>query len=457
MELGTDIGSMLYSARATRAFAPSSDKADGESRPRPSWSPLPINSRWGAGYLPYSAAAQLMTLQQHRSNMLAANRVLSAGAASRHAAATMLAQTMPVPFSPAPIPTNYPLRTSVPAPAASRPNPQGEALDRLSRQLAALQAEVAALRATPLQVAAPDLPQGSPQPPVDSVSQAFSARSSDLEPSFTHAEPSSEPASAFHSSQVDSSPAVGASPISPSAAGYLVHGPVARSILDIPKSELTALIADNPLAARYFPRKVDSFFYPRGVATIGGEGVAQDLRIMRDWAANVNVIPLSVALALNLPMLKTGMKLSSSTQEGAHVVGRLDTSGLCFILLPGTDHELRLPFGTTLVVDTSADMCDLLVGNEQCKMIADYPQQFPVPTISFYPNLVENPACVVQMAAETSFTQDVVALATLRHAAHVTFAYLPPGSSEPEDPVPPVSKLGGGTKGRKREGYPKSI
>ncbi len=310
---------------------------------------------------------------------------------STHANATLLSTSVPKSFEPAPLPA-----TSAPAPAAP-PKPS---------------------------VSKPSVAKDAGTFSEEELLQALS----DLFGDFAARLRRHRPAAAATSSTaafVTTATSAASSDLPPVPADF-------KPVTAMSVGERTSAYSVNPVAAAYARRRIDTFNYPPGTARLCSiRGVVTGLRtlLMRDMAANCNIITLVVALALKLPILPTSQRLLSSTDTGKSVVGVVDTSGLSIELMPGTPYAVSLPLTETLVVDQPPVMYDILIGNQQMHLVADSLSSYPTPTLTYRPNYITHPDFVVPISMHSELPSP--------SRAHACATFLvPEPETEPMEPEP---------------------
>ncbi|PNW77124.1 hypothetical protein CHLRE_10g423050v5 [Chlamydomonas reinhardtii] len=152
------------------------------------------------------------------------------------------------------------------------------------------------------------------------------------------------------------------------------------------------------------------FYYSTRVLSIGG---AFPLAL-RDPCADVNLISEDCALQHGFQFKPSKCNLTTGTQQSGSVKGQLVTEGVTVTLLAGTGNEVRLPLTKTLVVP-STKLFGFLAGNEQFHALADYITQYPIAQLHFYPNVVQQPQCVVTVPMARA--ADARAVCAIRDAA----------------------------------------
>ncbi|KXZ52120.1 hypothetical protein GPECTOR_10g1143 [Gonium pectorale] len=321
----------------------------------------------------------------------------------RTAMATLRSQAVPTSFEPAPLGSDYPPRVPAPAqqPAQQLPTRrevQAQIDELLEQYRRAMQSELLAL----VKGSAGSGAQGSEAD--DGSTRAHKG---------TQCVPSELPSCPSSPSTSSQGPVAGAGGTSEAAAAatsrirppdkfrtpqglqYQVSGAGSkppRTLAEMDVHERGQALTANPAAANYLQQKPGMYYYPPGAACIrqlDGHFMAKDL--MRDPAADVNVIPAEVAHTLKLPVVPTSTRLSTSTDTGGTVLGELDTDGLSLVMLPGTPHETAVPLTLTLVSDIKPTLFNFLVGNEQAKLLGDGLDSYPQPMLHFRPNFIEHP------------------------------------------------------------------
>ncbi|KXZ47896.1 hypothetical protein GPECTOR_32g509 [Gonium pectorale] len=323
------------------------------------------------------------------------------GGQRRTVMATLRSQAVPTSFEPAPLGSDYPPRAPQPAPAQKHAPQQ----DVLAQVVELLEQYRKSMR-TELPARARESEGGGAQ---DKGADDGSTRAH----KGTQCAPSELPPCPSSLSTSSQGPSAGAGGTSEAAAAatsrvkppseyrtpqglqYQVSGAgpkPPRTLSEMDVHERGQALMANPAAASYLQQKPGMYYYPPGAACVrqlDGDFMSTDL--MRDKAADVNVIPAEVAHALKLPVIPTSTRLSSSTDTGGKVLGELDTDGLSLVMLPGTPHETAVPLTLTLVSDIKPTLFNFLVGNEQAKLLGDGLDSYPQPMLHFRPNFVEHP------------------------------------------------------------------